>query len=89
MFPPAGSEPKRLLLNNNAASSIPTSVPLFKKDHMVRHKTPFLIPVFSTVIPAKAGIQFFGVFLDSRLRGSDGLIDKKTQKSCTIRLLRV
>jgi hypothetical protein len=26
----------------------------------------------SDVIPAKAGIQYFRVFLDSRLRGSDG-----------------
>jgi hypothetical protein len=30
--------------------------------------------IFFYVIPAKAGIQYLKSFLDSRLRGSDGLI---------------
>jgi hypothetical protein len=42
----------------------------FKFDELVKSQKPLFF-----VIPAKAGIQSFQAFLDSRLRGSDGVED--------------
>ena len=42
-----------------------------KKIRLDRHLTPLTLWSICFVIPAKAGIQCFQAFLDSRLRGND------------------